>query len=34
MNVMDVLKYGNRTLLQSVQGLAEEDWDVKGVCGV
>lgn len=34
MNVMDVLKYGNRTLLQSVQGLAAADWDVKGVCGV
>jgi hypothetical protein len=34
MNVMDVLKYGNRTLLQSVEGLVGADWEVDGVCGV
>jgi uncharacterized damage-inducible protein DinB len=34
MNAMDVLKYGNRTVLLSVEGLAEEDWLTPGVCGV
>jgi len=33
-NVRDVLKYGNRTLMQSLDGLAEEDWHAGGVCGV
>jgi hypothetical protein len=34
MNVLDILKYGNLTLLGSVKGLAEADWEVGGVCGV
>ena len=34
MNVLDILKYGNLTLLGSVEGLAEPDWEVGGVCGV
>jgi len=34
MNVLDILKYGNLTLLGSVEGLAESDWEVGGVCGV
>jgi hypothetical protein len=33
MNVLDILKYGNLTLLKSVEGLAEENWEVEGVCG-
>jgi hypothetical protein len=33
MNVLDILKYGNRTLLKSVEGLSEADWEVGGVCG-
>jgi hypothetical protein len=34
MNVLDILKYGNLTLLKSVEGLPEENWEVGGVCGV
>jgi uncharacterized damage-inducible protein DinB len=34
MNVSDILKYGNLTLLQSVDGLPETNWVVAGVCGV
>ena len=34
MNVLDILKYGNLTLLKSVEGLPEEKWEVGGVCGV
>jgi uncharacterized protein (TIGR03083 family) len=34
MNALDILKYGDKTLLESVEGLAEADWDVGGVCGV
>lgn len=34
MNAADVLKYGNLTLLGSVEGLATDDWETPGVCGV
>jgi hypothetical protein len=34
MNVLDILKYGNLTLLKSVEDLPEEKWEVGGVCGV
>jgi hypothetical protein len=34
MNVLDVLKYGHLTVGNSLQDLAETDWDVSGVCGV
>jgi hypothetical protein len=33
MNVLDILKYGDRTLLGSVAGLTEEECGVGGVCG-
>jgi hypothetical protein len=33
MNASDVLKYGNSTVLQAIDGLAEPDWRVGGVCG-
>lgn len=33
MNVLDILKYGDRTLLGSVKGLSEEECAVGGVCG-
>jgi len=33
MNSLDILKYGNQTLLKSVEGLPEPDWEVEGVCG-
>ncbi len=34
MNAADVLKYGNLTLLGSVEGLDAADWETPGVCGV
>lgn len=34
MNVSDILKYGDQTLLQSIEGLPETAWEVGGVCGV
>jgi uncharacterized protein (TIGR03083 family) len=34
MHAADVLKYGNLTLLGSVEGLAPDDWETPGVCGV
>jgi hypothetical protein len=33
-NVLDVLTYGNRTFMQSLDGLAERNWHAGGVCGV
>ncbi len=33
MNVADVLFYGNRTLMNALEGLEEEDWQRPGVCG-
>ena len=33
MNVHDVLKYGNLTLLRTIEGLPEADWMARGVCG-
>ncbi|MEJ2706992.1 MAG: DinB family protein [Anaerolineales bacterium] len=34
MNTLDILKYGHRTLLKSIQDLPEADWETGGVCGV
>ena len=34
MNTSDVLKYGHRTALTTIDGLAEADWHTSGVCGV
>jgi hypothetical protein len=34
MNVLDILKYGDQTLMRSVKDLPESDWEVGGVCGV
>lgn len=33
MNARDVLKYGNLTVLRTVNNLAEDDWHTAGVCG-
>jgi hypothetical protein len=33
MNVLDILKYGNRTLVGSIDRLPEGKWEVGGVCG-
>jgi uncharacterized protein (TIGR03083 family) len=34
MHALDVLKYGNLTLLHALENLAEEDWRAPNVCGV
>ena len=34
MNAQDVLKYGHRTVLRTVDGLPEANWNTPGVCGV
>jgi hypothetical protein len=34
MNAKDILKYGNRTLINSLEGMSEEQWYVEGVGGV
>lgn len=33
MNAKDILYYGNRTVLQTIDGLPEADWLTGGVCG-
>jgi DinB family protein len=34
MNASDVLKYGHRTVVQTIEGLPQEQWETSGVCGV
>jgi uncharacterized protein (TIGR03083 family) len=34
MNARDVLKYGHLTVLGSINGLPEADWETSGVCGI
>jgi uncharacterized protein (TIGR03083 family) len=34
MNTLDILRYGNRTLLAALEGLPHAEWDTPGVCGV
>lgn len=34
MNAYDVMKYGHRTALQTVDGFPEGEWETDGVCGV
>lgn len=34
MNAYDVMKYGHRTTLQTVDGFPEAEWETAGVCGV
>jgi hypothetical protein len=33
MHALDVLKYGNLTVLRTIRGLPEPDWHTAGVCG-
>lgn len=33
MNAADILFYGHRTVLETLDGLAEDDWYTGGVCG-
>ena len=34
MNASDILKYGQGTVLQSIEGLPESAWETPGACGV
>jgi hypothetical protein len=34
MNAGDVLKYGHLTVLKTIDGLRESDWNLPGACGV
>jgi hypothetical protein len=34
MNAIDILKYGHQTVLQSLEGLPESEWETGSVCGV
>jgi len=34
MNATDILKYGQRTALQAIDGFPEAAWDTPGACGV
>ncbi|MEW5988704.1 MAG: DinB family protein [Chloroflexota bacterium] len=34
MNALDVLKYGHLTVLHTIEGLPESEWETGGVCGV
>jgi hypothetical protein len=33
-NATDVLKYGHQTVLKTIEGLPESEWETTGVCGV
>lgn len=34
MNANDILKYGQGTIMQTVEGMPEDAWETSGVCGV
>ena len=34
MNAFDILKYGQGTVLQTIEGLSESAWETPGACGV
>src|SRR5579859_4166217 len=34
MNATDILKYGQATALQAIEGFPESAWDTPGACGV
>jgi hypothetical protein len=34
LNAQDVLKYGHLTVLGTVDGLPDADWEISGVCGI
>ena len=34
MNATDILKYGHRTVLQTIEGFPEAAWEEAGACGV
>jgi hypothetical protein len=34
MNAVDVLKYGHQTVLRTLDGLPQTEWETPGVCGI
>ncbi len=34
MNATDILKYGQRTVLQTIEGFPETAWEAPGACGI
>ncbi len=34
MNIVDILKYGHQTVLDTVEGFPAAEWETSGVCGV
>src|SRR5689334_4009964 len=34
MNALDILTYGHQTVLQAIDGVADEEWKQEGACGV
>ena len=34
MNASDILKYGQLTVLQTIEGFPESEWETSGACGV
>jgi uncharacterized damage-inducible protein DinB len=34
MHPVDILFYGHQTVIQSIEGVADSDWDIPGACGV
>lgn len=34
MNAIDILKYGQLTVLQTIEGFPESEWETPGACGV
>ena len=34
MNATDILKYGQLTVLQTLDGFSETTWETEGACGV
>ncbi len=33
MNAADILRYGQQTMRQAIEGIAEDEWDLEGACG-
>jgi hypothetical protein len=34
MNAVDILMYGQQTVRQAIDGIAADEWDLEGACGV
>ncbi len=34
MNALDILRYGQQTVRQAIAGIADDEWDLQGACGV